>query len=79
MSDSEIVGMLLKGRDDLAWFNANLDRIKSEHDNRFVAFSDKRIIGSDSNLDNLMRKLKDSGLDPADVFVEFVSKVKFIL
>jgi len=79
MSDTEIVQMIINGQKDLEWFNTNLERLKSEYDNMFVAFADKKIIDSDSVLDNLISKLKNKGIDISNIFIEFVSKTKFIL
>ena len=79
MSETVIVNILVSGQKDIEWFYSNLDRFKSEYDNMFVAFSNKKIIDSDSVLDNLIDKLKNKGIDISDVFIEFVSKTKFIL
>ena len=79
MSETEIVNILVSGQKDIEWFYSNLDRFKSEYDNMFVAFGNKKIIDSDSVLDNLIGKLKSRGIDISDIFIEFVSKTKFIL
>ena len=79
MSDTEIVQMLINGQKDLEWFNTNLERLKSEYNNMFIAFSNQNIIDSDPLLDNLISKLKKKGIDISNLFIEFVSKTKFIL
>jgi len=73
----EIASMLVSGHEDLIWFDANVSRLKSKYNNKFIAFQDKQILDSDSNLDNLLKKLK--GTDSSRVIVKFVSNVKAIL
>ncbi len=79
MSDTEIVQMLIKGQNDLEWFYSNLDRFKSEYNDMFVAFSNQEIIDTDLVLDNLISKLRKKGFDISTIFIEFVTKTKFIL
>ncbi|MBI2652864.1 hypothetical protein HYX00_05340 [Candidatus Woesearchaeota archaeon] len=79
MSNVEIVQMLIKGQNDLEWFYSNLDRFKSEYNDMFVAFSNQEIIDTDSVLDNLISKLRKKGFDISTIFIEFVTKTKFIL
>lgn len=74
-----ILQMLETGRDDLEWFNTNLVMLISKYNNKFIAFSNQNVLESDSNLDKLMLKLKKKGIDTSTVFIEFVSKIKYIL
>jgi len=79
MSDAMLVQMLISGQNDLSWFESNLNRLKSEYNNKFIAFHNQTVIESDSNLDHLMRKLGDKSIDTSNLFIKFVSKVKAIL
>jgi hypothetical protein len=79
MATESIVEMLVKGRRELAWFNANLKMLREKYDHCFVAFSNEKIIDSDANLDNLMKKLQNKGIEPANVLIEFISKAQSIL
>ena len=71
--------MLVAGQSDLEWFNSNVNRLIQEFDNKFVAFKDKQIIESDTDLDRLMSKLNKQGVDTSDLFIRFISKIKTIL
>jgi len=77
MADMQLVQMLKSGQEDLEWFDSNLNALLKDFNNMFIAFRDKKIIESDQDLNRLMEKLKDG--DTSNVFVKFVSKVKYIL
>jgi len=73
----EIPQMILAGQEDLAWFESNINKLISKYNNKFIAFHNKKVIESDSDLDNLMKKLK--GVDTSNILIKFVSKIKSIL
>ena len=79
MAEASVLQMLESGQNDLAWFESNLDSLKSRYNNKFVAFHNEEIIDVDTNMDNLMKKLKNKSIDTSNVFVKFVSKIKAIL
>ena len=75
----EIVRMLKAGMADSDWFSDNLSRIKSEYNNKFVAFMNKRVIDSGSDLKKLLSRIRKRKIDTSLLQVEFISKVKRIL
>jgi len=77
MADTQLVQMLKSGQEDLEWFDSNLNVLLKDFNNMFIAFRNKKVIESDQDLNRLMEKLKD--VDTSNVFVKFVSKVKYIL
>lgn len=79
MADTQIVQMLVKGQNDISWFDANFNNLLSEYDEQFIAFKDKKVLDSDPRLNRLMEKLKEKNINVSDVFIEFVSKIKHIL
>ena len=79
MADAQLISMLKSGQEDLEWFDSNLNKLISEFNNKFIAFSNKKVIESDNNLNELMVKLNEKGIDSSNIFVKFVSKVKYIL
>lgn len=79
MRMNKIVGMLRQGQEDLRWYGQNLETLKSEYNNQFVAFNRKRIIESDERLDRLLKKLESKRVDRSTVLIEFVSKTRRIL
>jgi len=79
MADMQLVQMLKSGQEDLEWFDSNLNALLKDFNNMFIAFRNKRVIESDQDLNRLMQKLKEEDVDTSNVFVKFVSKVKYIL
>ena len=79
MEDVDIEQILLRSREDLFWYGDHLNELLKDYENRFVAIYEKKIIDTDSNIDKLIIKLKKKGLDPRDLLVRFVSKIKFVL
>ena len=79
MSDTEIVQMLIKGRNDLKWFDLHLNELIDEYNEKFIAFQENEVIESDSDLNNLMKKLENKSISTSNLIIKFVSKVKFIL
>ena len=79
MTRQSVVELLHSGQRDLEWFNNNLSDIKLQFNNSFIAFNNQKVIDSDKNLENLMKKLRSSNVDTSSVFIEFVSNIKTIL
>lgn len=79
METQGILQMLISGKNDLEWFNANLDNLISKFNNQFIAFKDNAVVGADSDLDRLMLKLKEEKVDTSSILIRFVSKVRSIL
>ena len=79
MTEAIVLQMLVSGQNDLAWFESNLDSLRSKYNNEFIAFHNKEVIDADANLDSLMDRLKEKDVDTSNIFVKFVSKIKAIL
>ena len=79
MTDTQLVQMLKSGQEDLEWFDANLNLLISKFNENFIAFRNKQVIEYDQDINKLMEKLKKSKIDTSNIFVKFVSKVKYIL
>jgi len=79
MAESQIIKMLINGQNDLAWFDSNISNLQEKYNDKFIAFQDSTVIDSDSDFNNLMKKLKQKNIDISNVLVKFVSKVKFLL
>ena len=79
MAEATVIQMLVSGQNDLAWFESNINSLKSKYNNKFIAFHNKEVIEANANLDNLMDNLEKKGIDTSNLFIKFVSKVKAIL
>lgn len=79
MEQVNIVQLLHRSQLNLAWFGSHFAELIKSFDNQFVAIDDEKIIANDSDFDVLLNKLKGANIDPADVLIEFVSRIKSIL
>ena len=79
MADTQLIQMLKSGQEDLEWFDSNLNVILKDFNNMFIAFMHKKVIDSDQDLNKLIEKLKEKDVDTSNVFIKFVSKIKYIL
>ncbi len=64
---------------ELAWFGHHTKDLEAKYDEQFVAIKDEKVIAAGRNFEPLLKKIKQEGFDPADVLIEFVSKIKRIL
>ncbi len=74
-----ILSMLESGQRDMEWFSSSFGELKDKYNDRFVAFSGKKIIDSDKDVEALLSRLSSKGIDTSKVFIEFISSVKSIL
>lgn len=70
----KILGGLEKFYEDWMFINNMLKELREEHPNKFIAVKSKKIIDSDSNLESLLKRLKEKGLNPSEIPIEFISK-----
>lgn len=71
--------LLLKGQEDIEWYNAHFNELVRKFDNQFVAIENQGVVEADYNLDALFIKLTEKGLEPSETLVKFVSKAKVVL
>ena len=74
---SEEIKKLKKFDSDLAWFQAHYAQIKKTHKGEFVAIKNQRIIDSDKDSEELIKRLKRKYGDISALAVEFVSDKNF--
>jgi len=73
------VRMLMKAREDLLWMNSEGKSLKEKYNNRFVAISGSRVIGSDPDLETLLEKLRSKEIDPKEVLIKYITKTIQVL
>lgn len=64
---------------DLDWLKENLDSLKERYDQKFIAIKDSSIIAIGKSMDDIIRTLKDKGIDASKVLIQFISKIPVIL
>jgi len=59
---------------DMDWIYENQDQLRKEYPNKYVAVMNLKVIDSDPNLQNLIRKLKEKGKNPGEIPIEYISE-----
>jgi Family of unknown function (DUF5678) len=61
---------------DVRWLHNNYDNLLKEHNDEFVAIKKENVIGYDKDLEKLKEKLKEAGIKPSEVLVDFMRQKK---
>ncbi|RLI99902.1 MAG: hypothetical protein DRP03_02045 [Candidatus Aenigmatarchaeota archaeon] len=65
---------------DVRFFSRNYNKLKKKYRDMFIAIKNKRVVASAKTEKELLKEMKEKGLDPAVTVVEFVpSKEELIL
>ncbi len=66
---------------DIKWLNDHKEELRKDYKNKFVAIKGNKILDSGADVDDLIKKLKNKGIDPSFVLVEFITEkeMKLIL
>jgi len=59
---------------DMDWIYENQDQLRKEYPNKYVAVMNLKVIDSDPDLQNLIRKLKEKGKNPGEIPIEYISE-----
>ena len=59
---------------NIDWLDERLEKLRKEYPNQYVAVKNFTVADYDSNLQNLLRRLKEKGLNPSEIPIEFISK-----
>lgn len=64
---------------NIQWFNLHYTEIREEHENKFIAIKDNRIIAEDENIESLIKNIEKQGEDPGFVLIKFIPKKGTVL
>ncbi len=70
LSDIELLNL---AEENLKWFIANSSNIRDRFPNKLIAIKDKTIVASSENADELLKILKEKGIDDSEVLIEPIS------
>ena len=76
---AEVLQMLLSAQNDILWYEAHLNELRTQYDRKFVAFHNNVVLDADPVLEKLLAKLEKKKIDVSTVFIKFVSRVKAVL
>jgi len=71
---SEEVAILREFGEDYEWFLKSRSKLLSEYANKWVAISKKKVLDFDNELTPLLKRLRDKGLKPERLLIEFLSR-----
>ena len=58
-------------RKDSEFLRKKYDRLKTDFENQYVAIKNQRVIDHNSDIEKLIKSIKDKKLDPASTLIEF--------
>ncbi len=64
--------LLNSAEESLKWFIANSSKIKNKYPNKLIAIKDKTIVASSGNTEELLKTLKEKGIDDSEVLIEVI-------
>lgn len=74
-----ITEKLILAHRDLEWYAQHLEEFKTKFNNQFVAFQHQTVMDADPAMEQLLARLRNKGIDPAETIIRFVSKIKTVL
>ncbi|MBI2138259.1 hypothetical protein HYU13_01600 [Candidatus Woesearchaeota archaeon] len=79
MVESEVLQLLVKTNRDMDWYKLNVGFLKEKYLNQFIAIGDASVIEADPELEGLLHKLQQKGIDRSSVLIKFITDLKAIL
>lgn len=74
MKEEEILRGIKEFSRDMDWLSKKHEELRKEFADKYIAIMNRRVIDSDPDLQKLLRRLKESGKNPSEIPVEFISK-----
>lgn len=59
---------------DTNWISKGEEKLRKKFPNKYIAVMKRKVIDSDSDLQNLIQRLKENGKNPSEIPIEFISK-----
>jgi hypothetical protein len=66
----EIGSLFKSSRENLEWFKSNYDNLKKNYDKCWVIISEKKVVGSNSSFDEIVKAAQK--YDQSRIMVEFI-------
>jgi len=79
MINAQLLSIFDRVEREQSWFEQNLDLIKKEYDNKFIAIKDNQVIAVGTLMEDIIKTLKAKNIDPSETFIKFVSKIAVII
>jgi len=59
---------------NMDWISENQEKLRKKYPNKYIAVVNLKVIDSDSDLQILIRKLKEKGKSPSEIPIEFIAE-----
>ncbi|MBI2576085.1 hypothetical protein HYV84_02640 [Candidatus Woesearchaeota archaeon] len=79
MAESEVLQLLIKTNRDMGWYKQNLSLLKEKYLNQFIAIGNSSVVEADPELEGLLKKLHQKGIERSSVLVKFITNLRAIL
>ena len=79
MDSKQDLELLNESDTSLEYYSKNMERIREDFNNQFIAIKGKKVIDHGKTMDELIKNLSTKGEDSSNLFIVFVSKNIIIL
>ncbi|MBI2141452.1 hypothetical protein HYU16_03435 [Candidatus Woesearchaeota archaeon] len=79
METENVLRLLGSAEKDAKWLDKNYSELLTKYPDHFVAIHDGNFVDASRKFEELISELESKKLNPAEVMIKFVSKIKRIL
>lgn len=79
METANALKLLNLAERDTQWFDKNYESLIDDYPDQFIAINEEKIVDADADFQKLLKKLESKRVDPVNVVIRFISKIKVIL
>lgn len=79
METENVLRLLESAEKDAQWLDRNYSKLLTKYPDHFVAIHGGNFVGASQKFEELISKIEGKKLNPAELMIEFVSKIKRIL
>ena len=72
-SNQQIKSHLNKSEENLEWLHSNYSQVQNQFVNKIVAIKDKKIVAAAQTTEELLKNLKNEGINESEVLIEVIS------
>jgi hypothetical protein len=76
---AEEIQELQELRKDGEYLKGSYNRLKTQFENQYIAIKNQKVIGHNTDLNQLITSIKAKGLDPASILIEFLHPRDIVL
>ena len=74
MKEEQILKGIEDFNRDMDWISENQERLRKKYANKYIAVMKRKVIDSASDLQILIQKLKEKGISPSEIPIEYISE-----